>query len=244
VSSDPTYVREQYASEAGLAARKAVYTEVSGPDAREIVFQAVAEAEPDSVLEVGCGEGELAERVQDELGVEVVAIDQSERMVELTRARGVDAQVGDVRELPFEDGSFDVAVAAWMLYHVPDLDRALGELARVLRPGGRLVAATNASDHLHEMLSLAGLAHAFADLSFRAEKGAAALGRHFARVEMHDASGSVTFRDAEQIRSYLRSSARLADGAERVPELTEPLVARRRPVVFVAEKDRRGDPRP
>jgi SAM-dependent methyltransferase len=236
VSSDPTYVREQYATEAGLAARKAVYTETTGPDAREIVFQAVAEVGPRSVLEVGCGEGELAELVQRELGVSVIAIDQSERMVELARIRGVDARVGDVRELPFEDGSFDVAVAAWMLYHVPDLDRAVAELARVLRPDGRLVAATNASDHLHEMLSLAGLAHTFADLSFRAEKGAEALERHFARVEMHDASGTVTFRDAEQIRSYLRSSARLADGADRVPELTEPLVARRRPVVFIATK--------
>jgi hypothetical protein len=46
----------------------------------------------------------------------------------------------------------------------------------------------------------------------------------------------VTFRDAEQIRSYLRSSARLAEGVDRVGELAEPLVARRRTVVFVAEK--------
>ena len=44
-------------------------------------------------------------------------------MVELARARGVDARVGDVQELPFADGAFDCVVAAWMLYHVPDLDR-------------------------------------------------------------------------------------------------------------------------
>ena len=54
----------------------------------------------------------------------VAFVDQSERMVELARARGVtDAQVGDVQQLPFADASFDTAVAAWMLYHVPDLDR-------------------------------------------------------------------------------------------------------------------------
>jgi ubiquinone/menaquinone biosynthesis C-methylase UbiE len=233
---DPAHVREQYASEAGLAARKAVYTEVTGPDAREVVFAAVAEADPRAVLEVGCGEGELAERVQAELGVEVVALDQSERMVELTQARGVDARVGDVLVLPFEDGSFDVAIAAWMLYHVSAVDRAVSELARVLSPGGRLVAVTNASDHLREMLALGSLERAFDDLSFRAENGAEILTRQFARVETRDASGTVTFRDAEQIRSYLRSSARLSAGADSVPELTEPLVARRRPVVFVAEK--------
>ena len=62
-------------------------------------------------------------------------VDVSPRMVELARARGVDARVGDVQELPFDDGSFDCAVAAWMLFHVPDLDRGLAELARVLRPG-------------------------------------------------------------------------------------------------------------
>jgi SAM-dependent methyltransferase len=232
--NDAALVREEYASEAGLAARKAVYTETTGPDARDVAFAAVAEVDPRSVLEVGCGAGELAERLERELGVGVVAVDQSERMVELTRARGVDARVGDVQHLPFTDGAFDVVVAAWMLYHVPDLDVALRELARVLEPGGRLVAATNAADHLAEMFELAGLERLV--LPFGAENGEAHLGRHFARVERRDAEGTVTFRDAEQIRSYLRSSARLRHGADSVPELTEPLVTRRRPVVFVAEK--------
>jgi SAM-dependent methyltransferase len=232
---DPELVREQYATEANLAARKAVYAETSGADARDIVFEAVAEARPRGVLEVGCGEGELAERLRHELGVALIAIDQSERMVELAQARGLDARVGDVQDLPFEDRTFDVAVAAWVLFHVPDLDRALRELSRVLRPGGRLVAATNATDHLLEMFELAGLDRFV--LPFGAENGAEHLGRHFARVERRDATGTVTFREAEQIRSYLRSSPRLAEGANRVPdELTEPLVARRRPVVFVAEK--------
>ena len=231
---DPVAVREQYATEASLAARKGIYTDVTGPDARELVFQAVAETRPRSVLEVGCGEGELSERVARELAADVVAIDQSQRMVELARARGVDARVGDIQELPFIDASFDVVVAAWMLYHVPDLDRGISELARVLRPGGRLVAATNASDHLREMLDLAGVGEW--GFSFRADNGAELLGRHFASVEKRDASGTVRLHDADQIRAYLGSSIRLKAWADRVPELDKPLVVRRRPVVFVAEK--------
>src|SRR4029078_7030536 len=94
--------------------------------------------------------------MQRDLAATVSFVDVSPRMVELARARGVDAQVGDVQELPFADGSFDVAVAAWMLYHVPHLDRGLSELARVLRPGGILVAVTNSRYHLLELRELVG----------------------------------------------------------------------------------------
>jgi SAM-dependent methyltransferase len=227
---DPVAVRKQYATEAGLAARKSIYADVTGPDARELVFEAVAEKRPGSVLEVGCGEGELAQRMTAELDAAVVAIDQSQRMVELARARGVDARVGDVQDLPFDDASFDVVVAAWMLYHVADLDRGVGELDRVVRPGGRLVAATNASDHLQEMLVLAGVDDW--DFSFRAE----ILERHFPSVEVRDASGTVTLHEADQIRRYLKSAIRLHQWADQVPELDETLVVRRRPVVFIAGK--------
>ena len=233
--ADPEYVHGQYASEAGLAARKSIYANaITGTDARLIVFDAVAEARPTSVLEVGCGEGELAERLVGELGVSVVAIDQSPRMVEVARSRGLDARIGDVQALTFEAACFDVVVAAWMLYHVPDLARALGEIARVLRPGGRLVAVTNYTDHLHEMFRLVGLERW--DFPFGGENGDALLRHLFAHVDRRDADGTVTFPDADAVRRYFASSERLSPWIDRIPELPEPLVARRRPVVFVAEK--------
>jgi SAM-dependent methyltransferase len=184
------------------------------------------------VLEVGCGEGELAERLSGVVP-ELVAVDQSSRMVELTRARGVDALVADVQELPFADASFDAVLAAWMLYHVPDVDRGLSEIARVLRPGGLLVATTNGCDHLSELLALGGIERW--DLPFGAENAAEILGRHFATVERHDAHGTVTFSEIEVVRSYFGSSERLAHAVELLPEaLDAPLIARRLPVVFVA----------
>lgn len=232
--NDPVYVRSQYETEHGLAARKSIYGEQTGPDARAIVFDAVAEVAPTDVLEVGCGEGELAQRLTGELGVDLVAVDQSARMVELARERGVDAHVGDVQSLPFEDGSFDVAVAAWMLYHVPDVERGVRELHRVLRPGGRLVAATNCSDHLREMLALVGISRW--TLPFSGENGGAILGRVFAHVDRRPADGTVTLRDAAAIRRYLSSTERFRRYVDRVPELDAPLVARRSPIVFVAER--------
>ena len=230
--SDPVRVRAQHATETNLAARKSIYGETSGADARLVLFDAIAAASPRDVLELGCGEGELAAYVAERLGATIVAVDQSERMVELARARGVDARVGDAQELSFADASFDVVVAAWMLYHVADIGRALAEIRRVLRPGGRLVAVTNYADHLHEMFALVGITHW--PLPFSGENGEEILGRFFPRVERMPADGTVTLRDADAIRRYLGSMMRFSAYVDDVPELEEPLVARRRPVVFVA----------
>ena len=225
---DPAVVREEYASEARLAARKAAYRFAEGPDPREIAFAAVAEAQPRRILEVGCGEGELAERMLNELGAEVVAVDQSARMVEITRGRGVDARVDDVQDLPFADGEFDVAVAAWVLFHVPDVDRAISELARVAR---RLVAVTNGTDHLRELYGLLGVERPA--MVFNAENGREQLERHFSHVERRDAGGWVAFPDRAAAQSYI-DAAIVTKG--QLPEFDGPLRVRRTPVVFVATK--------
>jgi SAM-dependent methyltransferase len=229
---DPALVREEYASESRLAARKAAYRFAEGPDPREVAFKAVAEIEPRRVLEVGCGEGELAERVSLELGCDVLALDQSERMVELTRARGVHAVVGDVQALPFADGEFDCAVAAWVLFHVMDVGRALGELARVLRAGGRLVAITNASEHMRELKDLLGVE--LDSPSFWGNNGGGLLRRHFAHVERRDVHGWMAFPDPEAAQAYVDAS--IVFGGRQLSPLAGPLRIRRASVVFVADK--------
>lgn len=233
--SDPDVVRREYETEQGLAARKAAYANAAGPNAPQLVFEAIAAANPARYLEVGCGEGELAARVQHEIGCEVVAVDQSERMVELTRERGVDARVGDVQDLPFADGEFDCAAAAWMLYHVADIEQALDELARVLRRGGQLIAVTNYSDHLAELKQLIGREPS-SPWGFRGEDARGLLRPRFASVEQIDAAGTVTFADRDAVLAYVRPSWALFGEEPVVPELTEPLVVRRRPVIFVCGK--------
>jgi SAM-dependent methyltransferase len=233
--NDPARVREEYASEGGLLGRRAAYEFATGPDAREGLFAAIAEAEPARVLEVGCGPGELAARIQAELGATVVAIDVSERMVALARDRGVDARVGDVQRLPFDDASFDCTIAAWMLYHVPDVRRGLAELSRVLEPGGRLVAVTNGVAHMQELRVLVGLPGA-TETAFTAENAEALLREHFDRVERREASGTVRFPDRAAVVSYVRASFTLYRGADVPDDVPEPFVVSRRPVVFVADK--------
>jgi ubiquinone/menaquinone biosynthesis C-methylase UbiE len=232
--NEADYVRAQYKTEENLRARKAAYATAEGDDPREFAFEAVVAVAPRRVLEVGGGEGELAERIVTELEAEVIGIDQSERMVEIQRAKGIDARVGDVQNLPFADADFDVALAAWMLFHVPDLDSGLAELARVLKPGGRLVAVTNALDHLQELWELAGQPTTLHRSVFRAENAEEALGKHFARIERRDAHGWTTM-NTDTIRRFAESSANLSSLA-RVSERSEPLRVRRHNAVFVATK--------
>ena len=234
--NDPASVRREYASEERLATRRSLWDSADGPDPHAIALAALAEVSPRRVLEVGPGPGELAARMQHELGVEVVAVDSSPRMVELARGRGVDARLGDVQDLPFEDGSFDCAVAAWMLYHLPDLDRGLAELARVLVPGGRLIAVTNGARNLHELWDTLG-PEAEREHPFSCEDGAQALERHFARVETRDATGHVTIPTRAVAHRYVSASTTRSRLADRLPEDGWPLRATRTNCIFVADKD-------
>ena len=93
----------------------------------------------DRVLDAACGTGDLA-LADRKAGGEVTGLDFSEQMLE--RARRKSSQIewiqGDVLALPFGDAAFDAATIGFGIRNVDDLDAGLRELARVLRPGGRL----------------------------------------------------------------------------------------------------------
>lgn len=91
------------------------------------------------VLECGCGTGLILERIQEHAR-RAVGIDLSPGMLERARARGLDVREGSVTELPFADASFDLTCSFKVLAHVPDIGRALAEMARVTRPGGVMLA--------------------------------------------------------------------------------------------------------
>lgn len=223
----------QYAREDNLRARQALYEETEGPQAHEMLREVLSELAPARVLEVGGGQGELAEWMRDELEAQVSFLDLSPRMVELARARRLDAQVGDVQALPFADASFDVVVAAWMLYHVPDIPRALSEIERVLAPGGSLVAVTTSVGHLSELRDLIGSPRGL-EQSFNRENGGDLLASHFASVERNDVETRVIVRDRRKLVAY-RDSMQVQVGE--VPEDVElPFVVHARTSIFVAAR--------
>jgi len=234
---NPMLVSWEFASEERLEVRNAIYRQlIEGVNVEELLFEAVREAEPQRVLEVGCGAGALSERIAKEIGAAVIGLDSSQRMVDLTLDRGVQAQIGDVQELPFEDGQFDCVVAGWLLYHVPDRERAIAECARVLGPGGRFVVATLADENLDDLWVFLGSPRD-RQLTFSTVNGAAQLESFFERVEAREAKGLVVFRDPGEMRTFVSANMTRAHLAAAVPaSFDEPVRARTHHTVFVAHK--------
>jgi SAM-dependent methyltransferase len=234
---NPLLVRWEYASEERLAKRNEIFRNaIEGESPEEVAFRAVAEARPARLLDVGSGPGELTERFATELGADVCAVDISPRMVELTRARGIDAQVADAEALPFADGEFDCVFAGWVLYHVPNLDRAIAECARVLKPAGRLVASSFCDDNIVELWGLIPGALPREPLTFTRTNGAELLRRHFRTVEQRDVEATLVFPDTESIRTFVASTIDRAHLAPLVPDIAGPFRTTTRHVVFVAER--------
>jgi demethylmenaquinone methyltransferase / 2-methoxy-6-polyprenyl-1,4-benzoquinol methylase len=112
----------------------------AGLDQRWRRLTAQAAVQPgDRVLDACCGTGDLA-LADEAAGGRVTGLDFSERMLERARRKSASVEWvrGDVLELPFEVGTFDAATVGFGVRNVADLERGLAELARVLRPGGRL----------------------------------------------------------------------------------------------------------
>jgi len=98
-------------------------------------------------LDVGCGTGQFSLRLA-EMGLRVDALDASPDMLAVARAKSdaVAWREGSAEALPYDDGAFDLVLSVTAIEFMADQDRALREMLRVVRPGGRLVIATLNAD--------------------------------------------------------------------------------------------------
>lgn len=152
---DPKYLVYQYGDSEKLRIRLEAHERYSEEvqDTWYPKYVALLDPAPgETVLDVGCGFGAFHPRLHA-VGAWVVAFDYSVGMAHEARRQadrdGLDARVmrADAQRIPLMDDSVDHALASHMLYHVPDIRRALEEMRRVVRPGGRVLLTTNAADH-------------------------------------------------------------------------------------------------
>jgi ubiquinone/menaquinone biosynthesis C-methylase UbiE len=91
------------------------------------------------VLEVGCGTGLVLSRIA-RFARCARGVDLSPRMLDLAREKQLDVQLASATDLPFEDDTFDVSCSFKVLAHIRDIEQALSEMTRVVRPGGYVIA--------------------------------------------------------------------------------------------------------
>lgn len=216
-----TYLlNDQYKDASNLLARVALHKRfsVNQYGLHRWVFDHFQLADGSALLEVGCGPGILwaTNRERIPASWQITLTDFSSGMLQETRARlGEERftyQVADAQALPFADASFDAVIANHMLYHVPDLPRALGEMQRVLKPGGRLYASTFGRDDMRELdeliwkywpaLPWKGIA---ASAAFILENGADILAPFFSPITLHRYEDALEVTEAEPLAAYMLS---------------------------------------
>ena len=176
------------------------------------------------VLDIGCARGDMLRemaRHSDGWGL-LAGFDYSPGMVvkggELAAGLPVRFFVADAQSLPLPYGTFDVVMARHMLYHVPDIRRAVAEAARVLRPGGRFLAVTNSARNMPEYFGLCEQAAARfpakadpdrATGRFTLENGMSFMRPYFDQVEVHTLPGTLRFPTAQPFMDYFASARAL-----------------------------------
>lgn len=236
VYQNPTYLqKDQYKNSSNLDARAHLHRTYSTSKTPWMtwVFDHLQLQEGMTVLECGCGPAWLWRENKHRIPADcqITLTDLSQGMVDeaeeaLSESDHAFAfRTANTEELPFADDSFDLVVANHMLYHVPNIDRAVAQIRRVLKPNGRLIAATNGDTHLQELKQLplhlfpeveaAQFSHTQAEkLPFRLENGAEILQKQFPKVEQLLFDDGLAVTEVEPLLNYLSSSTEMRQALE------------------------------
>lgn len=215
--NNSTAVKKQYANSNNLNTRISIHAKYS---TNKVGFGnwIVSHYRIDSgmrVLEVGCGTGDMWRGHEDVIQrcKCLVLSDFSEGMLETAKATisghpNVQHMVVDVQDIPFENDSFDVVIANMMLYHVPDLEKGLTEVRRVLRDGGRFYCATYGEHGIIEYLSKLLKDYGVEDIvnkNFTLQNGSNVLERVFRHVEKVEYPDALAITNLEDMVNYIYS---------------------------------------
>lgn len=215
---------EAYATDEHLSIRNQIHEQYSIPvvDFRQWVLERIQWRGDEIVLDMGCGPGLYANTLAKVVpGATYYGFDLSDGML-AKHPRPNQIIQADAQVLPYADQTFDVVMAHHMLYHLPDIERALQEIRRVLKPEGILMAATNSSENMPQFRDLFKRAIMVltppgkqavvpkpASLGFSLESGTRYLGRNFFAVVRYDLPSALVFDQAEPVLAYLESGRSL-----------------------------------
>ena len=221
-TNDPEVVRQIFASEGNLLIRQDIHDKYTVPKQDYITWalSCVQWRGDEQVLDVGCGPGRWATVMRERLpNITYYGLDLHQGMLAHHPCRDT-LGVGDIQQLPYADNTFDVVMANHMLFHVPDIEQAIRECRRVLKPDGVMLASTNSVNNMPEfqvlfrraitLLAPPGTSHIQIPLPsshlFTLESGTRYLSRHFFAVVRYDLPSALVFPDVEPVIAYLEST--------------------------------------
>lgn len=229
--SDQRYLKnDQYKDSSNLDSRVAIHQRFSMNRYGWMnwVFDRLLELPEDAkILELGCGPGYLWQENINRIpaGWSITLSDLSSGMLDaawrnlVVTGRAFQFKEIDAQSIPFEDNTFDAVIANHMLYHVPDRPKAIEELKRVLKPGGRLIATTVGENHMREMMDWCARVHvgniwqSFAN-PFTLENGTEQLEPFFPNVVLSRYEDTLEVTEVEPIMAYVRSGIRVSELSE------------------------------
>ena len=186
------------------------------------VFDRYSLKEGHRVLEIGCGSGEIWMGRNLPADVAITLTDISGLMLGkarnlLGRSPQFCFEVTDILNMPFPDSTFDTVIANHMLYHAGDLNRALAEVRRVLKPAGTFYATTVGETNLRELNALCAACSAGCNpvsaegLTFTLENGERTLREQFGGIELTRYADSLEVTDAADLMEYVASCNELGE---------------------------------
>ena len=169
----------------------------------------------DTATELGCGTGDMWKDKEAMIAScsKLVISDFSAGMVKVSKETvgihdNVEYQVIDIQDIPFGDETFDIVIANMMLYHVPDLHRALTEVRRVLKKGGKFYCATYGEHGITEYLTTLFSEYGVEDSinkNFTLQNGYEILGKVFSKVEKLEYVDSLRVTEVDDMVEYIYS---------------------------------------
>lgn len=215
-------VKEQYKNDKNLNLRSNLHSyNINKIDWDKWCFDNMEFPSEGKVLELGCGTGKFWVKNRDHIkqDLDICVSDFSKSMLKIAEENlkqvNHDFTFKDINAecIPFDDCTFDVVIAQHMIYFVPDIDKALREIKRVLVPGGKFYVTANSTISMSELNALVEKFDAGSGLNsngystrFELENGEEILAKYFDKIDVDVLDGRIIVDDPEPVVSYKAST--------------------------------------
>ncbi|MFX0001805.1 MAG: class I SAM-dependent methyltransferase [Candidatus Hermodarchaeota archaeon] len=214
------YAELQYRTHQNLTNRINLWSYGSNPETlQKWIFSKIQLQKSERILELGCGTGQLwLENFRNVPSTcSIVLSDFSKKMLSKAKKNiqalhlPIKFEIIDAEKIPYPNQSFDLILGCHMLYHVPNIERALIEINRTLKPNGRFIATTISQYHIQELKNFLSEFGLYSEekiklfSEFRNETAREVLNPFFAEIEFYEYINQVIITSVDPLMKYIET---------------------------------------